>query len=187
MPVSLLTPAPPALIPRCVDIEIYTDGAAEPNPGRGGYAARVLSQGQVIGEIVGFAVHTTNNRMEMLAAIMALDRVPVAAKQRVCIVTDSQYLERGATAWMAKWKKLGWVRKRKGKAQPVLNLDLWQRLDLAMQRIRDHGGDVTWRWERGHIGEANNEWCDVMATAAAALQTDNLEHLRARHARRLKV
>lgn len=130
---------------------IYTDGGCEPNPGTGGWAA-VLSYGGAYKELSGGEPRTTNNRMEMTAAIEALR----ALKRRCKVVlhTDSQYLQRGVTEWMPKWKSKGWKRGKK----PVKNLDLWQELDRL---IEQH--DVEWRWVRGHVGDPLNERCDELA------------------------
>ncbi len=130
---------------------IYTDGGCVPNPGVGGWGAVLQYKGRTR-ELYGGAPETTNNRMEMTAAIRALE-----ALKRPCHVvlhTDSQYLRRGITEWMHKWKKNGW-RTRSG---PVKNQDLWRRLDELMVRH-----NVSWKWVKGHAGHALNERCDALA------------------------
>jgi ribonuclease HI len=136
-------------------IEIFCDGACSGNPGVGGYGA-ILRSGTTEKELSGATGETTNNRMEMTAAIEAL-----AALKRPCsviITTDSQYLVKGMTEWLAGWIKKGWLNSKK---EPVLNRDLWERL---MEVSRPH--DVTWAWVRGHDGHAENERCDELARAA---------------------
>lgn len=138
-------------------VTIHTDGGCEGNPGPGGWAA-VLEAGERKKEISGGAVATTNNRMEMQAAIAALE----ALKQpcEVEFFTDSQYLREGVTKWLASWKVRGW--KTVGK-QPVKNEDLWRALDAAVARHR-----IRWHWLKGHAGHAVNERCDQLATAEIA-------------------
>lgn len=132
-------------------VAIYTDGGCDPNPGIGGWAAVLISANHKK-EISGGALHTTNNRMELTAAIEAL-----SALKRPCVVdlyTDSQYLVKGMTQWLQNWKLRKW--RRGGKE--VLNKELWQMLDdLA------HLHDVRWHWLRGHSGHAYNERCDALA------------------------
>jgi ribonuclease HI len=137
-------------------VVIYTDGGCMPNPGAGGWAA-VLRYGDHIREISGYDPETTNNRMELTAAVEALK-----ALKRPCEVelyTDSQYLQRGVTEWMPSWKKRGWVRK----SGPVKNEDLWKALDRLVQKH-----DVQWRWVRGHAGNEMNERCDELASQEIA-------------------
>jgi ribonuclease HI len=143
-------------------VEIFCDGACSGNPGVGGYGV-ILRCGTTEKELSGAAGETTNNRMEMTAAIEAL-----AALKRPCTVTvttDSQYLVKGMTEWLAGWVRKGWVNSRK---EPVLNRDLWERL---MEVSRTH--DVTWVWVRGHDGHAENERCDELARAAITEWRDN--------------
>jgi ribonuclease HI len=144
-------------------VTIHTDGGCEGNPGPGGWAA-VLEAGERKKEISGGAVATTNNRMEMQAAIAALE----ALKQpcEVEFFTDSQYLREGVTKWLASWKVRGW--KTVGK-QPVKNEDLWRALDAAVARHR-----IRWHWLKGHAGHAVNERCDQLA--AAEIARINREH-----------
>jgi len=135
-------------------VTIYTDGGCEPNPGTGGWGA-VLLYGEHIRELSGGAHETTNNRMEMTAAIEAL-----SALKRRCTVhlyTDSEYLKRGITEWLPSWKKKHWVRR----SGAVKNVDLWQRLDALAEKH-----DIDWRWVRGHAGNTYNERCDELAGAA---------------------
>ncbi|MBB4864536.1 ribonuclease HI [Pseudomonas nitritireducens] len=133
-------------------VEIYTDGACKGNPGPGGWGAVLFYKGAER-ELWGGEADTTNNRMELMAAIMAL-----AALKRHCqvrIVTDSQYVMQGITEWMANWKKRGWKTAAK---QPVKNADLWQALDEQVNRHT-----VEWRWVRGHTGHPGNERADMLA------------------------
>lgn len=135
------------------DIKIFTDGACSGNPGPGGWAA-IIVWADRIEEIGGGEADTTNNRMEMSAAIEALRRVPVDA--RVEIYTDSQYLKNGITSWMDGWKRRGW---QKADGQPVLNKDLWVALDhLCCDR-------VVWHYVRGHADNPYNNRCDVIAVS----------------------
>lgn len=134
-------------------LEIYTDGGADPNPGPGGWGAVILDPAGVR-ELSGHHPDTTNNRMEMTAAIEALGAVPAGTP--VTIHTDSTYLKNGVTKWMRGWIANGWKRKQ-GKLQ---NEDLWRRLaDL----VDDH--DVRWTWVKGHAGHEHNERADQLATA----------------------
>ena len=138
-------------------VEIYTDGACSGNPGPGGWGA-VLLYGDREKELFGGAPETTNNRMELTAAIEALE-----ALKRPCQVrlhTDSTYLKRGITEWIARWKRNGW---RTADRKPVKNQDLWQRLDAALARHR-----VEWRWIKGHAGNAGNERADALARRGMA-------------------
>ena len=135
-------------------VEIYSDGACSGNPGPGGWAAVILINGERT-ELSGGEQQTTNNRMEILAALNALR----ALKQpsQVTFYTDSSYLLNGATAWLPEWKQRNWKRK-KGK---LANIDLWQELDRALS---EH--EVKWVWVRGHAGNTLNEYVDQMARAA---------------------
>jgi ribonuclease HI len=140
----------PAQAPQTVDI--YTDGACKGNPGRGGWGA-FLRYGSVEKELCGGERATTNNRMELMAVIMAMEALKRPA--RVCITTDSQYVKRGVTEWMAGWKRNGW---RTAAREPVKNRDLWERLDRVLA-----GHDVAWRWVKGHAGHRDNERADRLA------------------------
>lgn len=136
-------------------VEIYTDGACRGNPGPGGWAALLIA-GAERRELSGALEQTTNNRMELTAAIEAL-----AALKRRCSVhlyTDSKYVLQGITEWLPAWKARGW--RTAGRA-PVKNQDLWERLDLAVQ-----SQDVEWQWVRGHSGTAGNERADELANLA---------------------
>jgi ribonuclease HI len=136
-------------------LHVYTDGAAEPNPGPGGYAAIIIDE-RGEHELVGYETHTTNNRMELMAAIVALEHLE---RGSVRVTSDSQYLVQGASRWRFAWKRRGWRLRDGG---PVLNVDLWQRLDAAIQKH----AIVEWLWQRGHAGHHYNERCDVLAAAA---------------------
>jgi len=133
---------------------IYTDGACDPNPGPGGWAA-ILRSGSTEKVLSGNEADTTNNRMELTAALRALE-----ALKEPCLVdlyTDSEYLQRGVTEWMPAWKAKNW--KRKG--GPLANLDLWQALDAALARHT-----VRWQWVRGHAGMHFNQRADALARRA---------------------
>ena len=137
---------------------IHTDGACKGTPGPGGWGAILQSGGGHEKELWGGAPNTTNNRMELMAAIMALE-----ALKRPCKVelhTDSKYVMQGITEWMRGWKARGWVTADK---KPVKNADLWQRLDAARARH-----DVKWRWVKGHAGHELNERADQLANRGAA-------------------
>ncbi|MEH6566509.1 MAG: ribonuclease HI [Halopseudomonas sp.] len=133
-------------------IEIFTDGACKGNPGPGGWGA-LLRLGEHEKSLYGGELNTTNNRMELLAAIRGLEALKRSAK--VVLTTDSQYVMKGVCEWMPNWKKRGW--KTAGK-QPVKNVDLWQQLDAL---VNEH--EVEWRWVRGHTGHRENEIADELA------------------------
>ena len=137
-------------------IEIFTDGACLGNPGPGGWAA-LLRYGAHESELTGGAPHTTNNRMELTAAIAGLE-----ALKRPCSVrltTDSRYVMDGIRSWLPAWKRNGW---RTATKKPVKNIDLWQRLDAA---AAPH--EIEWVWVRGHAGHAENERVDALARQRA--------------------
>lgn len=136
-------------------VEIFTDGACRGNPGPGGWGALLRYKGHEK-TLYGAEPLTTNNRMELTAAIMALESLKRSCKVR--LTTDSEYVRRGITEWLANWKRNGW--KTAGR-QPVKNADLWQRLDAATSR---HG--VDWHWVRGHSGHKENELVDELANRA---------------------
>ncbi len=136
-------------------VTIYTDGGCRGNPGPGGWGA-ILVSGANRKELSGGDPATTNNRMELTAAIRALEALKRPCE--VTIYTDSQYLRQGITKWIAGWKRSGWVTLKK---LPVKNQDLWMALDESVCRHR-----VTWRWLRGHAGHEGNERCDALANAA---------------------
>ena len=135
-------------------VEIYTDGACVPNPGPGGWGA-VLRYGSKEKDMCGgTADSTTNNRMELLAPISALEAL-TRAPMTVKLYTDSTYVRNGITKWLPKWKANGWMTAGR---QPVKNVDLWQRLEAAVQRH-----DVQWHWVKGHAGHPENERADRLA------------------------
>ncbi len=136
-------------------VEIHTDGACSGNPGPGGWGA-VLRWGGQERELSGGEAATTNNRMELMAAIAALEALNRPAD--VVLWTDSNYLRQGITSWIGGWKRNGW---RNAQKQPVKNRDLWERLDAARARHR-----VDWRWLKGHAGHPLNERADELARAA---------------------
>jgi ribonuclease HI len=133
-------------------VVVYTDGACSGNPGPGGWGV-ILTLGDHVKELKGGEAHTTNNRMELMAAISALE-----ALKRSCIVdihTDSQYLRNGIMSWIHSWKRNGW---RTADKSPVKNVDLWKRLDAALGEHK-----VQWHWVKGHAGHAMNERADELA------------------------
>ncbi len=139
-------------------VEIFTDGACSGNPGPGGWGALLRYRGHRK-ELHGWSGHTTSNRMELLAAIRALEALKRPC--RVVIHTDSQYLKQGITQWLPRWVMRGW---RTTAKRPVKNRDLWERL----QRLcREH--QVEWRWVKGHAGHVGNEEVDRLARQAIAL------------------
>ena len=145
-------------MPKKSRVTIYTDGACSGNPGPGGWGV-LLRYGEVEKEISGGEPETTNNRMELTAAIQGLQALNQPC--RVDVYTDSEYLKKGVTEWMANWKRLGWRRGKPGKTQPLANADLWKRLDQALKRHRVH-----WHWVRGHAGDEDNERVDRLAREA---------------------
>ena len=135
-------------------VEIYTDGACKGNPGPGGWGV-LMRSGATQKELYGGERSTTNNRMELMAVIQALE-----ALKRPCAVTlylDSQYVLKGITEWLPGWKAKGWKTASK---QPVKNAELWRRLD---ELVRSGGHEIDWRWVRGHNGDAGNERADALA------------------------
>jgi ribonuclease HI len=135
-------------------VEIYTDGACKGNPGPGGWGV-LLKSGGVEKELFGGERETTNNRMEMMAVIMALESL-----KRPCHVilhVDSQYVLKGINEWLAGWKAKGWKTAAK---QPVKNVDLWQQLDAL---VAGAGHRIDWRWVKGHDGDPGNERADALA------------------------
>ena len=137
-------------------VEIFTDGACSGNPGPGGWGA-ILRYGDAEKELSGGEADTTNNRMELMAAIVALEALK--RPSTVTVTTDSVYVRDGVTKWMKNWKRNGWKTAAK---KPVKNEDLWRRLDDAQA---PH--DIDWRWVKGHAGHPENERCDALARAAA--------------------
>jgi len=140
-------------------VQIITDGACSGNPGPGGWAAILRYNGH-IKEIWGCEKHTTNNRMEITAAIEGLRSLKEGCE--VEVVTDSEYLKNGITTWIHGWKKKGWLTAAK---KPVINKDLWLALDEEVNRHK-----VTWEWTKGHASHADNNRCDELATRAAREQ-----------------
>lgn len=138
-----------------MSVEIYTDGACRGNPGPGGWGALLLYGGREK-EISGAEVQTTNNRMELTAVIRALEALKRPVEARV--FTDSEYVRRGITEWLPRWKARGW---RTADRKPVKNQDLWMALDQLAAQHR-----VEWRWVPGHAGVAGNERVDALANRA---------------------
>lgn len=134
------------------NVVIYTDGACRGNPGPGGWGA-LLRCGDARKELWGGEPLTTNNRMELLAAIEALKALK--SRSQVALYTDSEYLRRGITEWMTNWKKRGW---RTADKKPVKNIDLWQQLDAV---VGEH--EIAWHWVKGHSGDPGNEAADQLA------------------------
>ena len=136
-------------------IAVFTDGACKGNPGPGGWGA-ILRYAEHEREIYGAEADTTNNRMELMAAIAALENIKEPCE--VELTTDSQYVRQGVMTWMTNWKKNGW---RTSDRKPVKNQDLWQRLDAAAAHHQ-----VLWHWVKGHSGHVENERCDTLANIA---------------------
>jgi ribonuclease HI len=150
----LIAPAPSTL-------DIYTDGGCHKNPGTGGWAyVLVSSTGEVIRETYGGERNTTNNRMEMLAAVEALRAVKAlpSLPEAITLYTDSSYLKSGITSWIVKWKQNNWLTSEK---KPVKNVDLWRELDALGRDL-----PLTWRWVKGHAGNEHNERCDTLTQRA---------------------
>jgi ribonuclease HI len=141
-------------------VQLITDGACIGNPGPGGWAC-ILRYGDNKKEIFGSEPQTTNNRMELTAAVRGLTALREPCE--VEIVTDSQYMKNGIQKWIANWKRNGW---RTAEKKPVLNQDLWEELDRQNARHK-----TIWSWTKGHASHADNNRCDELATAAARNQT----------------
>jgi ribonuclease HI len=137
------------------EIEIYTDGACRGNPGPGGWGALLIA-GNQRKELSGGEAQTTNNRMELMGPIEALRALKKPS--RVTLHTDSKYVCTGIQEWLPQWKQRGW---RTADRKPVKNQDLWEALDVARERH-----EVTWKWVKGHAGNAGNEHVDRLANAA---------------------
>jgi len=148
------------------EVEIFTDGACRGNPGPGGWGVLLRHNGREK-TLHGGAAATTNNRMEMMVAIMALESLKRPCK--VVLTTDSQYVMKGITEWLANWKRRGWKTAEK---KPVKNEDLWRRLDAA---VAQH--DVDWQWVRGHTGHAENERADVLANRGIDEMQNSVEKI----------
>ncbi|PZP59763.1 MULTISPECIES: ribonuclease HI [Pseudoxanthomonas] len=142
-------------------ITIHSDGSCLGNPGPGGWAA-LLRYGRIERELFGGEAHTTNNRMELMAAIMALEALTEPCE--VILITDSQYVRQGITEWMPGWIRKQWKTAAGG---AVKNRELWERLHAATQRHR-----IDWRWVKGHSGDADNERVDILARNAAIAVRD---------------
>lgn len=142
-------------MPDLKSVTIHTDGACRGNPGPGGWGVVLEYQGQRM-ELSGGSSETTNNRMELQAAISALRALNQSC--RVVLFTDSQYVKNGITTWIHGWKRKGWMTATK---EPVKNEDLWRALDELTQKH-----EVEWRWLKGHIGHPLNEHCDALARGA---------------------
>ncbi|BBB26065.1 ribonuclease HI [Amphritea japonica] len=139
-------------------INIFTDGACKGNPGPGGWGA-VLEYGEHSKELFGGEMETTNNRMELMAAIEALTILKEACD--IVLTTDSQYVRKGITEWLAGWKRNGWKTSAK---KPVKNADLWKRLDEQNARH-----SIEWKWVKGHSGHPGNELADQLANKGVEL------------------
>ncbi|OGV38374.1 MAG: ribonuclease HI [Legionellales bacterium RIFCSPHIGHO2_12_FULL_42_9] len=136
-------------------IEIFTDGACRGNPGPGGWGVLLRSENSVK-TFYGSEAHTTNNRMELTAAIKALESLKFSCK--IELFTDSQYLKKGMCEWLSGWKKRGWIN---SKREPVKNIDLWQTLDVL---AASH--EIAWHWVKAHAGHIENEQVDALANLA---------------------
>jgi ribonuclease HI len=143
-------------------VQLITDGACIGNPGPGGWAC-ILRYGDHKKEMYGSEPKTTNNRMELTAAVKGLSALREGCE--VEIVTDSQYMKNGIQKWIANWKRNGW---RTAEKKPVLNQDLWEELDRQNARHK-----TVWSWTKGHASHADNNRCDELATAAARNQTSS--------------
>ena len=136
-------------------LKIYTDGACSGNPGKGGWAALILDGNANQSSISGSENNTTNNRMELMAPIMALDRIKI--KSDIVIYTDSKYVKNGITEWIKKWKLNNWKSSSK---KPVKNKDLWVKLDDCCQKH-----SVSWKWVKAHAGNKFNDLVDELAVS----------------------
>ena len=142
-----------------IKVEIFVDGACSGNPGPGGWGALLRCEtvcGPMRKELSGYHSDTTNNRMELMAAIEALRALKQPCKVILC--TDSQYVKNGITEWIITWRKKNW---KTSSGAPVKNQDLWQTLDLMVQKHK-----VEWKWVKGHVGHPENERCDQLARNA---------------------
>ena len=140
-------------------VYLTTDGACLGNPGRGGWACILRYDGHKK-ELWGSEPHTTNNRMELMAAIEGLSALKEGCE--VEVITDSEYLKNGITSWIQGWKRKGWMTASK---KPVVNQDLWKALDRQVERHK-----TTWSWTKGHASHADNNRCDELASRAARQQ-----------------
>ena len=160
---TVLSPTTPEAEPppaaAALTATIFTDGSAEGNPGPGGYCAIVRIPGRPDRELSGSSIHTTNNKMELAAAIAGLKAAVDVGATDIAVVTDSEYLVKGMTNWLAGWIAKGW---KTAYGQAVKNRELWEQLAKLAQ-----GRQVRWEWVRGHAGHPENERCDAVATANA--------------------
>ncbi|HTT63368.1 MAG TPA: ribonuclease HI [Bryobacteraceae bacterium] len=140
-------------------VRIITDGSCLGNPGRGGWAC-ILRYNEHKRELYGYSPHTTNNRMELTAAIEGLKALKEPCE--VEVITDSEYLKNGITKWVSNWKRRNWMTMEK---KPVINRDLWEDLDAETARHK-----TTWSWTKGHASHADNNRCDELAQMAAREQ-----------------
>ena len=142
-----------------LELKAFTDGACSGNPGPGGWGVvlQAINAGEIVKEreLSGGACETTNNQMELMAAISALEKLDRAST--ITVVTDSSYVKDGVSTWIHGWKRNGWKTAAK---KPVKNVELWQRLDAAQARH-----NVTWEWVKGHAGHPENERADALARA----------------------
>lgn len=149
---------------------LYTDGACVGNPGPGGWGVVVYFTDGSVHEMGGFAPETTNNRMELQAAIAALEYLTQSGQRdRVVLYTDSEYVKNGITKWIKGWKRRDW---KTSQDKPVLNQDLWERLDAL------NSAKVTWEYVRGHAGDAGNERCDAIARGFATRKPPRLQQVK---------
>ncbi|MEZ5403119.1 MAG: ribonuclease HI [Bryobacteraceae bacterium] len=145
-------------------VRLITDGACKGNPGRGGWAC-ILKYNNHSKELYGFEPHTTNNKMEITAALRGLQALREPCE--VEVKTDSEYLRNGITSWIKNWKRNGW---RTGDKKPVANKDLWEALDSEVNRHK-----TTWVWTKGHADDSENNRCDELAQMAAIEQIGNAQ------------
>lgn len=157
---------------------IYTDGACSGNPGPGGWGTVVYFDDGSVHELGGYEAQSTNNRMEMQAAIAGLQfLIETGQTTPIELFTDSEYTKKGITQWIAGWKRRGWQTAAK---KPVLNQDLWKVLDQVNQAAREQTGQpVTWTYVRGHAGNEGNERCDTIARAFSHRRSIQLRQLSA--------
>ncbi len=153
-------------------VSIYTDGACSRNPGYGGWAFIVLNDSEIYASRSGAVEKTTNNRMELTAAIQALtfvygDKELMENSESITVYTDSQYVKRGATEWLYLWKERRW---RNSDREPVKNRGMWEKLDALIQIM-----PIRWVWVRGHAGNEYNEICDKLTKDAVAALAKRLE------------
>ena len=144
-------------------INIYTDGACKGNPGPGGWGALII-EGDIKNEIFGGEADTTNNRMEMLAVIMALKAIN--AESEITIFTDSTYVQKGISEWIDKWKINGW---RTSNKKEVKNKDLWVQLDTLTAQLK-----INWIWVKGHSGHSENDRADYLANQGVGMEGSSL-------------